>query len=252
MNKQQLLGLIGVMLTAVSVIYPDSAALADSRIAACYSKSRGLVNIIKDGLDSTDTLTTPFLLTKCKNLKGTLVIWNKEGAVGLPGLPGPQGPQGPSGPAGGVAVVGSDTLTLTRNLPLVNVDDAAGGWQHEGGTVNKGGTVVGFYALHRRVTLDSRNNALGGTGALNTAMVTMTLFLNTAQVPNSAPRNITIEGAWDFTSGSFLGSVAAASSEYNWVQGADVRGESGGIGITNLFINWNSLQLNQPQNLTLP
>lgn len=129
------------------------------------------------------------------------------------------------------SAAGSVVLTLTRST-LTNINDAAGRWQHEGGTIFRGATQVGYYALHRRVT----NN---GTTALNTAMVTMTLFLNTAQVQGNAPRNVTIEGAWDFSSGRFLGSVAAASSQYNWLQGADVLGSPGSAsGSTNLTINW--------------
>lgn len=129
------------------------------------------------------------------------------------------------------SMAGSVGLVLTRNT-LTNVPDAAGTWQHEGGKVFKGALQVGYYALHRRVTNG------GTTAPLNTAMVTMTLFLNTAQVQN-APRNITIEGAWDFTTGRFLGSVAAASSQYNWLQGANVTGGPGAvIGNTNYTIEW--------------
>jgi len=138
------------------------------------------------------------------------------------------------------AMAGSVTLSLTR-ATLVNVVDDAGTWQHEGGTVFKGARAVGSYALHRRVTIP-------GTDTLNTAMTTMTLFLNTVRVANSAPRNITIEGAWDFNNGRFLGSVSAASGQYNWVQDADVQGAPGtALGTTNLLINW----LQSPT-LTLP
>ena len=62
----------------------------------------------------------------------------------------------------------SMTLVLERQT-LTNVDDAAGRWQHEGGTAKRGTTVVANYATTRRVTN-------GGTNSQNTAMLTTTLF----------------------------------------------------------------------------
>ncbi len=53
------------------------------------------------------------------------------------------------------AYAGSVSLTLNR-VSLTNVDDAAGRWQHEGGTVFKGGIQIGNYALTRRVTFGFR------------------------------------------------------------------------------------------------
>jgi hypothetical protein len=138
------------------------------------------------------------------------------------------------------STAGSVALLLTRST-LTNVTDAAGGWQHEGGTVFSGATQIGYYALHRRTTT-------GGTNTLNTAMETLTLFLNTAQVQGNAPRNITIEGAHDFSSGRFRGSVSAASAQYNWIQDANVLGApSTAIGDTILTIDWL-----QSTTLTLP
>lgn len=132
------------------------------------------------------------------------------------------------------SLAGSVSLILARSS-LTNVADAAGGWQYEGGNVFKGATQIGYYSTNRRTTTS-------GTTALNTAMVTTTLFLNTAQVKGNAPRNITIQGAWDFTSGGFLGSVSSASSQYNWLQGADVAGvtsvTAAGGASTTLTIDW--------------
>lgn len=125
--------------------------------------------------------------------------------------------------AAGTAWAGSVTLTLNR-ASLTNVDDPAGRWQHEGGQILKNGAVVGNYAAHRRVTF-------GGTDAQNTAMVTMTLFFN-GQFP---PQNITLQGSHDFSSGRYIGSVSAASSRYNWLQDANV---SGNTGTNALTINW--------------
>ena len=91
-------------------------------------------------------------------------------------------------------------LRLTR-LSLNNVDDAAGRWQHEGGTVRTtNGIPWGNYAITRRVTFS-------GTSAQNTAMVTVTLFRTGAH----PPENITLQGAHDFNSGVYIGSVSAAS-----------------------------------------
>ena len=49
------------------------------------------------------------------------------------------------------AYAGSVSLTLNR-LTLINVADAAGVLQHEGGTVFKGTMQIGNYAISRRVT----------------------------------------------------------------------------------------------------
>lgn len=97
----------------------------------------------------------------------------------------------------------SMSLVLKRST-LTNVDDAAGRWQHEGGTALRGTTVVAYYATVRRVTN-------GGTDAQNTAMLTTTLFF-TGKNP---PENITLQGAHDFNSGNQVGSVTAASGAYS-------------------------------------
>ena len=100
-----------------------------------------------------------------------------------------------------LANAGSVALTLTRTS-LTNVADAAGLWQHQGGDIMKGAVKVGQYALHRRVTTG------GTTAPLNTAMTTLTLFFG-AQA-GTAPQNVTLEGAHDFSAGNFRGSAVCA------------------------------------------
>ena len=111
---------------------------------------------------------------------------------------------------------GGVILKFTRVGALINVDDTAGRWQHEGGKVFKGTTQIGYYAIHRRVTFN-------GTSPQNTAMLTMTIFF----LGQSPPQNITLQGSHNFSSGSFIGSVGAASGKYTWVQGADFSGSTG-------------------------
>jgi hypothetical protein len=129
-----------------------------------------------------------------------------------------------------LANAGSINLRLVRTSALVNVDDAAGRWQHEGGNVLKGTVKIGQYALHRRVTT-------GGTSApLNTAMTTLTLFLATAS--GTAPQNITLQGAHDFTAGGFRGSVSGASDRFTWVQGSYATYTAPAAGQLSLNIYW--------------
>ena len=136
------------------------------------------------------------------------------------------------------AHAGSTVLTLTRTS-LTNVDDAAGRWQHEGGKVFKGTTQVGQYATTRRVTFGGTNEPL------NTAMQTTTLFF--ARTGGSAPQNVTLQGAHDFSSGSFRGSVSAASNRYSWIQGGDAVSTSPAAGTQSLAIGWTGAS-----QLTLP
>lgn len=127
------------------------------------------------------------------------------------------------------AFAGSATLTLSR-VNLTNVNDSAGTWQHDAGDVLRSGVKVGQYALTRRVTT-------GGTGSpLNTAMTTITLFLATAS--GTAPQNITMQGAHDFTAGNFRGSVSAASNRYSWIQGGDAVYSAPAAGTLTLTIAW--------------
>jgi hypothetical protein len=87
--------------------------------------------------------------------------------------------------------------------------------QHEAGTILKGTTLVGNYFLSRRV--DTLSGALFNTGATH-----ITLFFEPQPNGTSpAPDNVTLDGAHDFSSGGFKGSVSAASSPYSWIKGAD-------------------------------
>lgn len=94
------------------------------------------------------------------------------------------------------------TYHLEREGSLINVDDAAGRWQHEGGMVHFNNNLVGHYAAHRRVTFS-------GTDSQNTAMLTMTIFF----LDENPPQNITLQGSHDFSSGKYIGSVSAASEK---------------------------------------
>lgn len=85
---------------------------------------------------------------------------------------------------------------------LNNVDDIAGRWQHEGGEVFQKTKKVGYYASTKRVTW-------GGTDAQNTAMLTLTIFLERGH--SGAVENLTLQGAHDFNTGNETGSVSAAS-----------------------------------------
>lgn len=137
----------------------------------------------------------------------------------------------------GPSLAGLVTLTLVR-ASLTNVADAAGTTQHEAGTVRKGVTNVGRYTLVRRVT--------NGGPVLNNGATTATLFFTAFGV--APAQNVTLQGAHDFSTGNFTGSVSAGSNRYTWVQGADARIlPTATIGTSNLQIFWNGA--NQ---LTLP
>jgi hypothetical protein len=126
------------------------------------------------------------------------------------------------------AQAGTVSVSLVRDS-LLNVDDPAGRWQHEGGDIVKGGSVVGQYAITRRVTW-------GGTDTLNTAMVTVTLFFTNG---TGAPHNVTLQGAHNYSTGRFGGSVSAASNRFSWIQGADAAiSPTGTIGTSTLTLSW--------------
>jgi hypothetical protein len=93
------------------------------------------------------------------------------------------------------------TYTLVRKC-LNNVDDVAGRWQVEGGTVLQKRKHVANYSSVKRVNC--------GTHEQNTAMVWITLFFLGAK----PPENITLHGAHDFNSGGQIGSVSAASTTF--------------------------------------
>lgn len=139
----------------------------------------------------------------------------------------------------GSAFAGSVVLELRRST-LTNVTDAAGVTQHEAGTIRKGTEVVGNYFLARRV--DTLTGALFNTGATH-----ITLFFDPQPNGTSpAPDNVTLDGAHDFTSGGFKGSVSAASNPYGWIKNADAS-YSIANGVDTLQIKWTG----SPQ-LTLP
>src|SRR5882757_5940380 len=86
---------------------------------------------------------------------------------------------------------------------LNNVDDVAGRWQFEGGTVSLDRKQVANYASVKRVTFHGTDQS-----GQNTASVTTTIFF----IGSHPPESITLEGAHDFSSGNETGSVSAASN----------------------------------------
>ena len=104
------------------------------------------------------------------------------------------------------AHAGTATFTLRRSA-LTNVNDAAGLWQYEAGTVLRNNVQVGFYGATRRVMPVL-------TSSFNTSMYTLTLFFAGAN-PN---RNVTLQGAWNFSPGGGSGGVSAASAPYQFLQ----------------------------------
>jgi hypothetical protein len=135
----------------------------------------------------------------------------------------------------GSAFAGSVVVQLTR-ASLINVSDAAGVTQHEAGKVSKGTAVVGDYFLSRRV--DTFAGSKFNTGATHITL----LF-----APRSgAPENVTLDGAHDFSSGNFKGSVSAASNRYSWIENADASYNVSG-GVETLVIIWTG-----SNQLTLP
>ena len=130
---------------------------------------------------------------------------------------------------GTTAHAGSLALTLTRNS-LNNVNDAAGGWQYEGGTISKSGTVIGQYTISRRTIT-------GASSVQNTAAETVTVFFTSTA--GTAPKNITLQGAHSFGDGSFVGSVSAASNTYSWIVGADSKMVYTSSGVQTLNLYWN-------------
>lgn len=131
------------------------------------------------------------------------------------------------------AHAGSVSLTLNR-VTLINVPDAAGLYQQEGGTVFKGAVQVGNYVVTRRVTN-------GGTTAQNTAAVTITIFF----LGVSPPENITFQGSHSFSTGRSIGSISAASVKYNWIRDGSYAASFGAT--TTLLVTWlGSSQLSLP------
>ncbi len=130
----------------------------------------------------------------------------------------------------GNAFAGTAVLALSRVAPLTNVEDAAGRFQHEAGVVRRGAAIVGNYFLFRRV------DTLAG-GLFNTGATHITLFFKPARGTNAAPESITIDGAHDFSTGAFKGSVSATSSAYSWVRDADAS-YTNANGVETLVLQW--------------
>ena len=104
------------------------------------------------------------------------------------------------------AHAGTSTLTLKRST-FTNVNDAAGLWQYEAGTVLRNNQQVGVYGVTRRVMPFLTSNG-------NVSMYTLTLFFSGAN-PN---RNVTLQGNWVFSPGGAIGGVSAASAPYQFLQ----------------------------------
>lgn len=135
-----------------------------------------------------------------------------------------------------VANAGAVALQLVRTS-LNNVDDAAGRFQHEGGNIVKSKVTIGQYLIIRRVTTPA-------TSTMNVAATTITLFLGTGST--TAPNNITLQGAHNFSAGNFRGSVSAASNRYSFLQGADAT-YTAATGTETLVMSWTgSSQLTVP------
>lgn len=98
------------------------------------------------------------------------------------------------------------TLKFGRKA-LTNVDDPAGRWQFEAGSVSQtqhhGSKHVANYSSIKRVVFQGTDQ-----DGQNTASVTITIFF----IGNHPPESITLVGAHDFSSGNETGSVSAASS----------------------------------------
>lgn len=92
-------------------------------------------------------------------------------------------------------------LELDRRC-LDNVEDNAGRWQIEGGTVRRGKRHVANYSSVKRISC--------GTEEQNTAQLWVTIFF----IKEKPPQNITLHGAHDFSSGGQIGSVSSASSSH--------------------------------------
>ncbi len=125
------------------------------------------------------------------------------------------------------AFAASVLLTLTRTN-LANVTDAAGTWQIETGTVARGATPAGHYEIERRAST-------GAVEAQNTAAVRVTMFL--ANSAGGAPENIVLLGSHSFTTGAFIGSVAATSTRYAFMRSADASAPTAGTSY-NMTLTW--------------
>ena len=123
------------------------------------------------------------------------------------------------------AYAGTSTLTLKR-VSLTNVNDAAGLWQYEGGTVFLGVKQVGAFGATRRLINGVNPPA---------DMFTLTLFF-----AGNPPRNVTLMGSWFTSPGGGIGGVSAASQPYQFLQhdGTFTMVPSGVPAMYKLTINW--------------
>jgi hypothetical protein len=94
-------------------------------------------------------------------------------------------------------------LVLTfAGKALTNVEDPAGRWQFEAGSVTHDNKHVANYSSIKRVTFNGTDQ-----DGQNTANLTITIFF----IGSHPPESITLAGAHDFSSGDETGSVSAAS-----------------------------------------
>lgn len=101
MNMHKFLGPIGIGVIITGTISPVGEAVADSRIAACYSDARKLISIAKIGLDPSQNENSKVLKDICTKSSAKLVIWSKEGPKGAKGDRGEKGERGLQGIVGG-------------------------------------------------------------------------------------------------------------------------------------------------------
>lgn len=101
------------------------------------------------------------------------------------------------------AYAGTSALLLKR-VSLTNVNDAAGLWQYEAGTVLQGDKQVGAFAATRRLVNGTQPPA---------DMFTLTLFFK-----GNPPQNVTLMGSWFTNPGGGIGGVSAASQPYQFLQ----------------------------------
>jgi hypothetical protein len=133
------------------------------------------------------------------------------------------------------ALAGSEALLLVHTS-LSNISDpnSTNGdlWQYEGGIIENAttGSTIGHYMTNRRFTVS-------GGSTDNAAAMTTSLFFTNA-TSGAPPNNLTLEGAWSFTSGQFIGSVSAASFKYHIMIGSDVTMVVQGAGVSKVSINW--------------
>jgi hypothetical protein len=110
------------------------------------------------------------------------------------------------------------TLTLATTTAVINVDDTAGRWQFDGGTVSLEGDVIGNFARTKRVVF-------GATSPQNTAMLTITIFFLGADPPET----VTLQGSHSFNNGEERGSISAASAGLDGAVGVTFQGPSSAL-----------------------